>query len=634
MVNKKTIILGSTIIIFGAIINASSSYANEIPEWNGSTFSGQFCTLSATNLQHDATMLNGQYKNDIGSANIKAVCDDNSGFSIYAVGFTNDEFGNNKMQSDSLDPARAINTGKYDQNTTTDSLWSIKLTPIEGSYTPTIRSDTEYDFTDFEVIPDAYTKTVSRTSATDTGDEALGASFNTNYAVYISDTQSSGTYTGKVKFVLVHPEDSGPPVEPLDPSDCPASKICYAPNANNINGTMVANDLQPLPASSIGSIQSVSPNSEAELKSYNYQRPGYAFAGWSPSFDASTAANTTDTIYGPQATVSTNPNDGGVDITEHGLILYPVWVASAGTLQNWNGCSSLPQGEVTALTDIRDGDTYAVSKLVDGKCWIVENFRLNAESSRGENASLAQGYGTSEQFGSFIGLPDSEDTFTSNPIANSLYGTTDGSIINIGTTNEPGQRMPRYNNNNVKIGGTNAAGENLIPDYATDGTIYQWYGHGNFYSYPAAVASTSPFPNNNTSAENTSICPAGWRLPRGGDKNNEANNDFWALIVEGINNGILPSDYDSNLSPRYPNVNEASPIDRAMRTYPNNFIYAGIFVKSIGIRFRSNQARWMTSTSGSETHKYYTIMMKDNVIPGDFNFYMSFGYTIRCLHDA
>ena len=620
-------------IIFGVIINTSSSYANEIPEWNGSTFSGQLCTLSATNLQHDIIMLNGQYKNDIGSANIKAVCDDNNGFSIYTVGFTNDELGNNKMQSDSLDSSHIINTGKYDQSTTTDSLWSIKLTPIEGNYTPTIRNDSEYDFTDFEIIPDAYTRTVSRVSATDTGDEAQGASFNTNYAVYISDTQSTGTYTGKVKFVLVHPEDSGPPVEPLDPSDCPAYKICYAPNANDINGTMVANDLQPLPASPIGSMQTVPANYEAELKIYNYQRPGYAFAGWSPSFNASTAADTTDTIYGPQATISTKLDEGGVDVTNHGLILYPVWVASAGTLQNWNGCSSLPQNEVIALTDIRDGDTYAVAKLVDDKCWIVENFRLNAESSRGEKASLAQGYDTSEQFGSFIGLADSEDTFVTGSTANSLYGTTSASIMNIGTTNDPGRRMPRYYNNNVKIGGTNAAGENLIPDYKTEGNKYQWYGQGNFYSWPAAVASTSPFPDNNSSAENTSICPTGWRLPKGGNKSNEANNDFWALIVEGINNGILPLDYDSNSSPRYASASEASSIDRKMRSYPNNFIYAGTFVGE-GIRFRTMEGMLWTSTSGDLSKKYYTVMLKNNVIPGTFSFTTSFGYSIRCIHDS
>lgn len=633
MVNKKTIILGSTIIIFGAIINASSSYANEIPEWNGSTFSGQFCTLSATNLQHDATMLNGQYKNDIGSANIKAVCDDNSGFSIYAVGFTNDEFGNNKMQSDSLDPARAINTGKYDQSTTTDSLWSIKLTPIEGSYTPTIRSDTEYDFTDFEVIPDAYTKTVSRTSATDTGDEALGASFNTNYAVYISDTQSSGTYTGKVKFVLVHPEDSGPPVEPLDPSDCPAYRICYAPNANDINGTMVANDLQPLPASSIGSMQTVSPNYEAELKSYNYQRPGYAFAGWSPSFNASTAADTTDTIFGPQATISTNPYNGGADVTEHGLILYPAWVASAGTLQNWDGCSSLPQGEVTALTDIRDGDTYAVAKLTDGKCWIVENFRLNAESSRGENASLAQGYDTSDQFGNFIGLADSEDRFDRGTTANSIYGTTNESIINIGTTNEPSRRMPRYINNNVKIGGTNSAGESLVADYKNDGDKYQWYGQGNLYSWPAAVASTSPISGDNYSADDISICPAGWRMPRGGDRNNEANNDLWALIVEGVNDGVLPSNYYTASFPSYDNYNEAAPVERKLRSYPNNFVYAGTYTVE-GIRFRNSQMMLWSSTSKNISDKYYSVIQKSNLIPGTFSFPISFGYSMRCLHDA
>ena len=280
-----------------------------------------------------------------------------------------------------------------------------------------------------------------------------------------------------------------------------------------------------------------------------------------------------------------------------------------------------------------DGDTYAVSKLVDGKCWIVENFRLNAESSRGENASLAQGYDTSDQFGNFIGLADSEDRFDRGTTANSIYGTTNESIINIGTTNEPSRRMPRYINNNVKIGGTNSAGESLVADYKNDGDKYQWYGQGNLYSWPAAVASTSPISGDNYSADDISICPAGWRMPRGGDRNNEANNDLWALIVEGVNDGVLPSNYYTASFPSYNNYNEAAPVERKLRSYPNNFVYAGTYTVE-GIRFRNSQMMLWSSTSKNISDKYYSVIQKSNLIPGTFSFPISFGYSMRCLHDA
>ena len=78
--------------------------------------------------------------------------------------------------------------------------------------------------------------------------------------------------------------------------------------------------------------------------------------------------------YGPNETITIG------DVSEHGLSLYAIWVESTGNLQNWTGCSSLDINEVTALTDIRDGDTYAVAKLVDGNCWMIENLRLSTNA--------------------------------------------------------------------------------------------------------------------------------------------------------------------------------------------------------------------------------------------------------------
>ena len=169
------------------------------------------CSLTGTNLLHNTEVRNGQYISDIGSANITAFCNDTSGFAIYAIGFTGDTDGNNKMRDSALGTEYDIATGKYVRGTTTDSVWAMKLTPVSGTYAPTIRNDANYNYTDFEVVPSEHTRVVSYSAATDLGAGALGSSFTTNYAVYASETQPAGTYTGKVKFTLVHPEDAPAP---------------------------------------------------------------------------------------------------------------------------------------------------------------------------------------------------------------------------------------------------------------------------------------------------------------------------------------------------------------------------------------------------------------------------------------
>ena len=95
----------------------------------------------------------------------------------------------------------------------------------------------------------------------------------------------------------------------------------------------------------------------------------------------------------------------------HGLALYAIWVKSAGIMQEWNGCAGLNKGDVTALTDARDNDTYAVAKLADGKCWMIENLRLDNTADHNTDGSLSQGYNPS-----FIGLADPESAnFINSP---------------------------------------------------------------------------------------------------------------------------------------------------------------------------------------------------------------------------
>ena len=50
--------------------------------------------------EHSATMHNNEYKSDIGTTTFKAYCNDNNGYSVYAIGYSNDTYGNTNMIHD------------------------------------------------------------------------------------------------------------------------------------------------------------------------------------------------------------------------------------------------------------------------------------------------------------------------------------------------------------------------------------------------------------------------------------------------------------------------------------------------------------------------------------------------------
>jgi len=154
------------------------------------------CTMTLTeNTPHTALIQPGTYQTDIGTSTITTICNSSEGFSIYAVGFSDDTYGKNVLVSD-IDPSLDIATGTATSGTV--SSWAIKLTPVENAYTPTIHNG----FSSYSAVPSVYTKVASRESNTDT---SIGASFQSTYAAYASRSQAAGTYTGQVKFALVHP---------------------------------------------------------------------------------------------------------------------------------------------------------------------------------------------------------------------------------------------------------------------------------------------------------------------------------------------------------------------------------------------------------------------------------------------
>ena len=595
--------LVSAAVLSSVRVNADTDTVDEV-----SITVPSACTMSgniATGNEHTASINPNTYQNNIGKTTITTFCNDAGGYAIYAIGYTGNEYtGEDHTKLIGTNTNQKISTGTAKTGT---SQWAMRITPVTGTYAPTIENN--YDSENYHIIPDSYEKVATYGNSTDaTG--GTGSSIETTYAAYISGTQAADTYTGKVKYTLVHPATE----VPLQPQATEPGYIAYYPNAKDTEGTMGRQSLS-------------TSDTSATLIASNFSRTGYGFAGWSDKFDYAT--NPDAKFYGPNETI--NFTAGQYSGTNNGLSLYAVWVKSQGNLQDSakvaSVCNSLTAAttditpnlsSVSALADQRDNNTYAIAKLADDKCWMIENLRLEAEATRGAiNESLAQGYGKSETYGNFIGLADAENTASSiyNPIsANSIYysGTQEGTAsIDIGTTDYASDRMPRYSNLNTQNRSANYAG----PDYSGNADYY-FYSGGNNYSWAAAMANTSNFSDyRDSNLADTSICPRGWRLPVGDGTN--------------VDYGYL--DRQLGGTGRHSYDNQGVNMSNKYRGFPNNFIVGnGTFIFAIGRQ--GFDYYWSTSKPMSPRSSTSALLIsKYEVYPGDANTASADGAYIRCL---
>ncbi|MBR2709281.1 hypothetical protein IKE98_03080 [Candidatus Saccharibacteria bacterium] len=164
-----------------------------------------------TGEEHSAIIHNGEYVPGIGTTTFHTYCNDFNGYAIYAIGYSGDTNGNTKMLHETT------STFDFDTGVATsgaDSNWAMMLTAANGTYRPTIHSDTSGTYSSYHVVPSQFTKVVSYGSSTDlppAGGTAEGSSFTSTYAVWVSSSQNAGSYTGKVRYVLVHPTNAPAP---------------------------------------------------------------------------------------------------------------------------------------------------------------------------------------------------------------------------------------------------------------------------------------------------------------------------------------------------------------------------------------------------------------------------------------
>ena len=401
--------------------------------------------------------------------------------------------------------------------------------------------DSTHDFTITNSAPINYGYTFTGWSETaDASGNGTTVDYTSGNTVTVTST---GTSTTKTLYAV------------YTANTCPSGKICYFDNGADVinggRGTM-AN-------------QSASSNSSVKLIPSNYSKDGYGFAGW--TVDAST------TPYGSNATITTG------DLSSSGLALYAKWVKSAGNLQTWNSCNSLDIGDVTALSDVRDDNTYAVAKLADNNCWIIENLRLVPSSANITNSNThnpASGFAT-----------EAANSSTSN----SLCGTDGDATCN---------NKIQYN--------TNSLDRTLTQSYNTAGNNVAWYSYGVYYNWYTATAGNGTTETTANTSVTGDICPAGWHLPTG-------NSGEWVALNTAVNSG--------STSPN---------LDAGLRAYPVNLLQSGDYNKTSRTNAQTNGRYW-TATSLDGTNAYRAGFQGSSVtMNGNYRKWDAFA--VRCIYDG
>ena len=160
------------------------------------------CSLSGqVDAAHSANIKNGIYLDDIGETTFTAFCNDAEGFSVYAVGFSGDEYGDNSMRPSNVVPTNAIITGLATSGDISN--WSMKIAALSENFS------IENNFGSYHIVPDEYLKVASYPSNTVS---SSGVQLKSTYATFISGSQPADTYTGKVKYTVVHPSDADAPL--------------------------------------------------------------------------------------------------------------------------------------------------------------------------------------------------------------------------------------------------------------------------------------------------------------------------------------------------------------------------------------------------------------------------------------
>ena len=325
------------------------------------------------------------------------------------------------------------------------------------------------------------------------------------------------------------------------------------------------------------------------------------------------------------------------------------------TPANYNsstGTMTVSSNSFIALEDTRDGNTYAVARLNDGNCWMVENLRL-ADSTLTVNDTHNPALPLTNVYNADPSLATTSNHLSAtsnNWCYNNAASCNDKSLLNTTTTTNTESLMT-----------SPFSSDNYAANIYSYGNYYNWYSAtaGNGKRDTVSGVSIADNTNNQNLSTTGDICPSNWRLPMGGafpntnmrnsdgvygteTRDDRATNDFYKLIYGmlaqnpnsvGTSNPAYTYYKDVTVANDYqPESNIGTAVSNLIRMYPNNFGNAGYWYQGQYVE-RGTGGDYWTSTDYNPTpgYAYYMIYNKTQLMPGtDFNT-KNFGFTVRCL---
>ena len=386
-----------------------------------------------------------------------------------------------------------------------------------------------------------------------------------------------------------------------------------------------------------------------DLFASNFKKAGYGFIGWSTDANAWNKLTDNDTtndakIWGPNEII-TAPAYNGTPITT----LYAIWAPAETSngnpvyLQNWTGCSAMTattynsstgkltvaKDSITALTDERDGNVYAIAKLADGNCWMMENLRLADVHTESGNtvATILTTSNTNIDINNST-LPitniynaDPLQATTSNslsPSSSEAYNASSapyGWCLNASTVTCFNKSLLNAINTTTEI--TPSQTQSVTSPNAHTNFNDSIYSYGNYYNWYSATAGYGTYDRTTSEPTAGDLCPTNWRLPYGGKGTSGAN-------IGNTKGGFyyLASRMSATSSNQV-NANK-------FRMFPNNFVYSGSGRNTINNR-GYNGIYWSSSAQDSGNAYYLSLSSSPQLLPGNYATEKIDGKTVRCV---
>ena len=481
------------------------------------------CSLASSSTNHTGTVNGGTYTENFGGeSTVTVTCNDRNGYSVYAVGYSNDIEGTNGLIGTST--GLVIPSGT--STSTNVSNWAMKLTPGTGTYAPTILSDTNGSFANYHVVPTTATKVATLTSDINVSNSSQ---FKTSYAVAVAPTQAADTYIGKVKYTVVHPNYSNADGT-LETYNIP---VTFAGTGVS-SVTFEAAGYPTRTVSTSGSTANLTAGIEYTVTASFTSE--YEFVSW--------ALN--NATYGTLGSTSANPTTFTPNANSASAVITTTGQKQKTYMQNLTSsiiATLLPSvGSTATVYDNRDENEYTIAKLADNKYWMVSNLNLAGGTAISCTTSDCENYTipTTQGWQSGGKLPAS---------STSGFNTDNYAYV--------------YNSGSTTCG--------------DDSPCY------SYYSWDAAtLGSGRNISTDNTNAP-YSICPKGWKLPTtyNGSGTAAAATDFRKLMIAlGGSNSVQT--YSSSTTPTGATMYgklTASPYSFLIAGYCDNgsFGYGGSF---------------------------------------------------------